>query len=176
MNSELDSVSALRSFIDFAVNDNYACPYDKDLYRDLDSKGRIHDPADWFEATIRRSAILVEEEVRCKLGTLYALFRSLKKHNDKLYNEIVLDMKFPVTNSELDYVFLALACLREKCSNWDKFFKASEMLTIGGVQKIIRTYILSGRLCCSVEYAEVRSLAVEEVYRNFYIGARSWGF
>ena len=89
-------------FIEQALHAKHACPFDKDLYRDLDSEAKVHDPADWYLIDRGPEHWIWFE---AKVGTIYALMRSIYRHNRSLFKELADNVRFPLTGGELDIVF-----------------------------------------------------------------------
>lgn len=155
------------------IEGKYICPYDKDLYRDMDCEGRIHDVADWLE--VSRDG-LDTKAMQEKFGTVYALVRSISKHNGFLFRDLQKKIGLPYTGTEVDSVALALAYTVGYSKSWDSVIKSYDFTRAGELQRFMVKYLFSNQMCCGLEFPIVAEEVRKSTIVNFYKQCRTWRF
>lgn len=130
--------------IEYFLCTNYNTAWDKNLWEDIYCYGYVRDVADWF----------VSNKLCHKLGTVYALLRSIYDRDVYLYSLILRNI-LGVHNSERQFILYFSALVVNKYC--PELFQAYEQDVeevspelFGGLLKLL----FEGRACCHLENEE----------------------
>ena len=151
------SVKGLSYLIEGIINNDWCCPWDKNLIRDIDSRGLVRDPSDWFKS----------KKFIHKLGTVYALFYSLHQEDRTLYLELMKALEL----SPVPHIFMIVgntaAILQRHMVLPSDFGKGRDEREI--YFNILLDWLTEGKLCCQLEHPEqyeyVKGIHKEAVIR-----------
>lgn len=141
LKEQAGKLTDLCDLIEYVLSNNFCTAWDKNLWADVMSYKYIRDVGDWFES----------RELGCKIGTVYALLRSLFEKDLYLYCEVLKRM-LGVVNCERKLIIYFSALLVRKYNSELFEEKNIDMDTLNSDLFIsILSEMFMGKACCHLE-------------------------
>lgn len=150
-------LSDVCELIEYFLTNDYCTAWDKNLWADIMSYKYVRDVGDWFES----------KDLGCKIGTVYALLRSLYEKDLYLYCEILKQLVGTVNcDRKLIIYFSALIVKKYNSGLFEEKNIDTDNLTQDLFVSIL-TEMFNGKACChlenDIEYDWVRKQYLSKV-------------